>query len=115
MAKKSTATYDNLINTNERYFRIDNVRIAGVKHYSSENCIDITRNLLNEITNEDIKIERSHKDGRIIHEKDGRKIHEKDRHIFVKLSFYQDKMDVMKNIKQALRGKSVYVIDHLCR
>ena len=79
MAKKSTATHDNLINTNERYLRIDNVRIFGVKNSSSENCIDITRNLLNEITNKDIKIERSHKDGR--------KIHEKDRHLLVKLSF----------------------------
>ena len=59
---------------------------------------------MNKITNKDRKIERFHSDGR--------KIHGKDLHfVLVKLSFYLDKMDVMKNVKLAIRGKYVYVID----
>ena len=99
--EKSTATHDNLIYTNERYLRRNNARNVGVRHSFSENCIDIARKLLNDITNIDIKMERSHRDGR--------KMHGKDRHILIKLS-YNDKMDVMENAKQALQGKSVYVI-----
>ena len=60
---------------------------------------------MNEFTSKDIKIELSHSDGR--------KMHGKDRHILAKVYFYQDKMDVIKNVKQAQRGNSVYVIDDL--
>ena len=102
---KSTAIHDNLIYTNGCYLHRNNVRIVGIKHSSSENCIEIARKLLNEITNKDFKIELSHRNTR--------KIHGKDRHILVKLSFYQDKMDVMKNVKHALRGKSVPIVDDL--
>ena len=76
-------------------------------HSSSENCIDIAHDLLNETTNKDITIERSHRDGG--------KMHGKDRHMLVKKIFTKTKMYVVKNDKQALRGKSVYVIDDLTR
>ena len=55
--EKSTVTHDNLFNTNERFFRENNVCIVGVKHSPSGNCTDIARDIYKDITNKDIMIE----------------------------------------------------------
>ena len=81
--ERSTATHDNLISTNERFIRRNNIRIVGVKHSSFENGIDITSDILKGITNNDIKIERSYRDGN--------EINGKDRHILVKFLFTKTK------------------------
>ena len=69
-SEKSTASHDNLINTNERFLHRNSMHIVGVKYSPSENGIDITRDLFMEITYKDMKIKRSHRDGRRIHGKD---------------------------------------------
>ena len=39
----------------------------------------------------------------------------RDRHLLVKLSFYQDKINVMKKARQALAGKNYYIVDDLTK
>ena len=75
-------------------YRKNDVGIIGVKHSSSEKCIDIAGVLFKEITNKDKQMERSHWDGR--------NVNGKDRHILGKFYFYQDKVKLMKNVKHAV-------------
>lgn len=53
------------------------------------------------------KIERAHRDGRVV---SGR-----DRHILVKLSFYQDKVAILQNARQALAEDVFFITEDLTK
>ena len=98
-------THDLLINKNERFSRRSNIRIVGVPTTQDENCLEIVNKILSEVGLDSPKIERAHRDGKLVR---GR-----DRHILVKLSFYPDKITTMKKARQALAPKPYYIIDDL--
>ena len=45
--------------------------------------------------------------------RDGKPVAKRERHILVKMSFYQDKVFIMKNVRRALANKGYYIIDDL--
>ena len=98
-------THDTLINKQERFSRRNNVRIVGMKFAERENCIEIASKVFCEIGLPSCKIERAHRDGKAVRGN--------DRHILVKISFFQDKLKIMKDARQALNSKEYYVIDDL--
>ncbi|KAJ8044593.1 hypothetical protein HOLleu_07378 [Holothuria leucospilota] len=95
------------INKNERFSRRNNLRIVGIKYANDENCLDIAREVFRKAGVADCRIERAHRVGRAVN---GR-----DRHILVKLSFYQDKVTVLRNKRHALQNESYYVVEDLTK
>ena len=96
---------DILINKQERFSRRNNLRIVGLKSSRDENCLEMAAKVFEEVGVSDCKIERAHRDGKIV---TGR-----DRHLLVKLSFYQDKISVLRNARKALASKPYYIVDDL--
>ena len=94
-----------LINKQERFSRRNNVRIVGHDTSQDEDCIQIAKTVFKEAGLEECRIERAHRDGKIVH---GR-----NRHILVKLSFYQDKLFLMKNARLKLQQKPYFLTDDL--
>ena len=64
------------------------MQIVGIKHSHSENSVNIAKALLKKITDKDVNIERSHRDGRMVTGK--------ERHVQVKVTSYQDKLEIIK-------------------
>ena len=95
------------INKNERFSRRNNIRIVGFPTTENEICQEIATKVLEEVGVPSCRIERAHRDGRPV---PGR-----SRHLLVKSSFYQDKITVMKNARQALAEKSYYIVDDLTK
>lgn len=95
------------INKNERFSRRNNIRIVGYPTEENEECQNIAKMILEEVGVPACRLERAHRDGRLVA---GR-----DRHLLVKLSFYQDKIMVMKKARQALAGKPYYIVDDLTK
>lgn len=93
------------INKQERFARRNNVRIVGVKTVEQEDCLDVSRKIFAEVGIPDCKLERAHRDGKAVAER--------ERHILVKMSFYQDKVFIMKNARRTLADKGYYIIDDL--
>ena len=103
--EQKNLSHSSLINKNERFSRRNNIRLIGVKSTPNEDCLATTSKILKEVGGKDYKLERAHRDGRATPGK--------DRHILLKLTYYQEKVDIMKNARQALNGKPYYVIDDL--
>lgn len=103
--EEDRSTHTSLLNNQERFSRRNNVRLVGVKASEGENCLELAKTILEEAGVPSCKIERAHRNGKFVH---GR-----DRHLLVKLSFYQDKITVLKNSRQALASKPYYVIEDL--
>lgn len=99
--------HESLINKQERFSRRSNVRIVGVTTTEGEDCVEMAKRILEETGVPNCQIERAHRDGRVVN---GR-----DRHLLVKLSFYQDKVTVLKNARRALADKPYYIIEDLTR
>lgn len=96
-----------LLNKQERFSRRNNVRIVGIKTEDSEDCIKIVKDVLSKVGIPDCRVERAHRDGRVV---TGR-----DRHILAKLSFYQDKLTARRNQRHALQNEDYFIIDDLTR
>ncbi|KAJ8045017.1 LINE-1 retrotransposable element ORF1 protein [Holothuria leucospilota] len=94
-----------LINKQERFSRRNNVRIVGFPTTDKEDCIGNATKVFEEVGFPSVKIERAHRDGKIVN---GR-----DRHLLVKLSFYQDKVSILSNARQALASKDYYIVEDL--
>lgn len=95
------------INKNERFSRRNNIRIVGYPTEQNENCHEIALKVLEEAGVPACRLERAHRDGRLVR---GR-----NRHLLVKMSFYQDKITVLKNARQALAEKSYYIVEDLTK
>lgn len=104
-AEKTRQAQD--INKNERFSRRNNIRIVGYPTEENENCHEIAVKVLEEVGVPACRLERAHRDGRLVR---GR-----DRHLLVKLSFYQDKITVMKKARQALTEKGYYIVEDLTK
>ena len=105
--EKKQKDQDQLLNKQERHSRRNNFRIVGIKQEKDEDCLKIASDILGKMGFPDRNLERAHRDGRIV---EGR-----DRHILVKLSFFQDKVKVMKGARRLLEGENFYIIDDLTK
>ncbi|KAJ8043294.1 hypothetical protein HOLleu_10318 [Holothuria leucospilota] len=105
--KKRQKDQEQLLNKQERHSRRNNFRIVGIKQEKDEDCLKIASGILCKMGFPDPKLERAHRDGRAV---EGR-----DRHILVKLSFFQDKVKVMKNARRLLEGENFYITDDLTK
>ena len=81
------------------------MRIVGLKTTNNEDCIKMATKVFEEVGVSQCKIERAHRDGKIVRNR--------DRHVLVKLSFYQDKVAILKRAREALVSKDYYIIDDL--
>ncbi|PIK43189.1 hypothetical protein BSL78_19945 [Apostichopus japonicus] len=95
------------LNKQERFSRRSNVRIVGYKTVEKENCLTIASEVLQKAGVPNCHIERAHRDGKIVR---GR-----DRHILVRVSFFQDKIKILKNARQALAEDPFYITDDLTK
>lgn len=105
--ENSQVSQAELINKQERFSRRNNFRIVGLKTESDEDSIQKAMEVIAKVGVNNCKIERAHRDGRSV---PGR-----DRHLLVKLSYYQDKVTIMKNARQALASENYYIIDDLTK
>ena len=79
----------------------------GLKTESDEDPIQKALEVIAKVGIDNCKIERAHRDGR--------NVAGRDRHLLVKLSFYQDKVTIMKNARQALAQQDYYIVDDLTK
>lgn len=105
--EKSRDEHAFLHNKHERFSRRNNIRIVGFPTSSNENCLEIAREVITKIGVPDCRLERAHRDGRYVA---GR-----DRHILVKLTYFQDKISVLKNARRALSEERFYVVEDLTK
>ena len=93
------------LNKQERFSRRNNLRIVGFPYKPQENCIEIATEIFQKIGLDECSIEKAHRDGR--------QVGEKPRHLLVKTSFYQDKVQIFKNARNKLQHEKYYIIDDL--
>ncbi|KAJ8019199.1 hypothetical protein HOLleu_42371 [Holothuria leucospilota] len=105
--EKSREEHSALHNKHERFSRRNNIRIVGFLTGSQENCLQIAKDVIAKVGIPDCHLERAHRDGR--------KINGRDSHILVKLTFFQDKVFVMKNARQALTNEGYYIVEDLTK
>lgn len=86
--------HTSLHHKHERFLIRNNIRSVGYPAADDENCLEITKDVIAKIGIPDCRLERAHRDGRLVN---GR-----DRHILIKLLYFQDKILIMKNARQAL-------------
>ncbi|PIK49965.1 hypothetical protein BSL78_04244 [Apostichopus japonicus] len=103
--ESSLDLHSSLLNKNERFLRKNNLRIVGYKTQPSEDCLEITKEVLKKVGIQEAKLERAHRDGKAVQ---GR-----SRHILVKLSFFQDKLFAMKYAREKLKGSDYFITDDL--
>ncbi|KAJ8034328.1 LINE-1 retrotransposable element ORF1 protein [Holothuria leucospilota] len=94
-----------LLNKQERFSRRNNVRLVGFAATEHEDCVQIAKSTFAEIGLQDCKIERAHRDGKVVQ---GR-----DRHILIKVAFYQDKLFLLRNARNKLQAKPFFLTDDL--
>ncbi|KAJ8034296.1 hypothetical protein HOLleu_21073 [Holothuria leucospilota] len=105
--KATQKEHTDQLNKQERHSRRSNVRIVGYKTTENEDCMKIAKEVFQKVGVPDCKIERAHRDGRIVR---GR-----DRHILVKLSFFQDKVAITQNARQALAEDNFFITEDLTK
>ncbi|KAJ8018114.1 hypothetical protein HOLleu_44073 [Holothuria leucospilota] len=103
--EEASKLHDQQINKQERFSRRSNVRIVGVDSSEGENCLQIAAQIFEEAGVPQCKIERAHRDGKFV---EGR-----NRHILVKCTFFQDKISILRNARNALQSKPYFIIDDL--
>ena len=95
----------NKLNELERFSRKNNLRIVGVPYVKDENCIKLSKDILQSVVNKDIGIVNAHITGS--------NSNNKDQHIIVKVFSNDNKTRMMKNSKKVLHGKGYYLCDYL--
>ena len=93
------------LNKQERLSRRNNFRVVGLKAEPREDTMALAHKILGEIGLTNPKLERAHRDGRTTEER--------DRHLLIKVSFYQDKIQVMKDAREKLKDRPYFVVDDL--
>lgn len=107
LLEKSLESHEMLINKQERFSRRNNIRIVGLKSGKDEDCMKLATEVIGKIGIANCKLERAHRDGRSV---PGR-----ERHLLIKLSYYQDKVGIMKNARRMLESENYYVVDDLTK
>lgn len=93
------------INYMERKQRERNLRLIGVMETNQENCYDILWGILSEFRFETLpQIEVAHRTGRRGHQ---------PRHIILRTVKLQDKVEILRRQREALRDKSYFFTDDL--
>ena len=105
--EKSRDENSALHNKHERFSRRNNVRIVGFPTVPQENCLQVAKDVIAKIGIPDCKLERAHRDGR--------KVEGRDCHILVKLTYFQDKVFIMKSARQALQNENYYIVEDLTK
>lgn len=106
---KKINEFDARLDRMERHSRRNNLRLVGFPYGTRskdhhEDCIRIVQQVLHDFKNtEDVRIERAHRDGL---KRDGR-----IQHILIKFLSYQDKINIIKQSRTVLQGKSFFVDD----
>ena len=103
--EKESMDHYALLNKQERFSRRSNLRLVGFKHSENEDCIQIAKTVFADVGLPDCRIERAHRDGKFVQ---GR-----DRHLLIKVSFYQDKLFLLRNAKAKLQNKPFFLTDDL--
>lgn len=101
--EKAQEDFNSSLNKQERFSRRNNIRIVGYKTGKNENCIAIAKEVFEKVGLTDCCIERAHRDGRTV---EGR-----DRHILVKVSFFQNKLFILKNARKELEQHPFFITD----
>lgn len=101
------AIKDLTMNTNklERFSRRSNLRIIGLPSIDKEDCLKMATDVFRKVGVENCCLERAHRDGKLV---PGR-----PRHLLVKLSFYRDKITILKGARKALENDNFYIADDL--
>ena len=103
--QKDKESHADQINKQERFSRRNNLRIVGFKTEAGENPIEIAKAVFTKAGVENCRIERAHRDGRMV---EGR-----NRHILVKVSFYMDKVTLLRNSRSHLSNEEFFLTDDL--
>ena len=93
------------INDLERHSRKNNLRIIGVPYTKDEDCVEVSKTILNSVLNTDVSIDIAHRTGRYFPNE--------SKQIIVSLSSIEDKHNIMKNSKRMLSGQPCYIVDDL--
>ena len=102
----SLKVHSDKLNKLERFSRRNNIRFIGVPQDTHEDCLTLTKKVLKEKFDlPDVKLERAHRDGP--------KIPGKPQHLLVKLNCYQDKVQVLRQQRQALADVPFFCVEDL--
>ena len=80
------------VNDLERHSTKNNLRIIGVPYTKDEDCVKVSKTILNSVLNTNVSIDIAHRTGRYVPNK--------SKQIIVKLSSIEDKHNIMKNSKR---------------
>ena len=93
------------MNDLERHSRKNNLRIIGVPYTKDEDCVKVSKTILNSVLNTNVSIDIAHRTGRYVPNK--------SKQIIVRLSSIEDKQNILKNSKRMLNGQPFYIVDDL--
>ena len=82
------------INDLDRHSRKNNLRIIGVPYAKDEDCVKVSKTILNSVLYTDVSINIAHRTGRYVPCK--------SKQIIVRLSSIEDRYNIMKNSKRML-------------
>ena len=105
--ERSRDEHSQLLNKQERFSRRNNFRIVGYQQEDNEDCLKIASKVLEKVGLHNCSLERAHRDGK--------QVRNRPRHILVKVSFYQDKVRVLKGARQALSAENFFIVDDLTK
>ena len=88
-----------------RHSRKNNLRIIGVPYTKDEDCVKVSKTILNSVLDMDVSIDIAHRTGHYVPHK--------SKQIIAKLSAIEDKHNIMKNSKKMLIGQPCYIVDDL--
>lgn len=112
MIKKHDATLVKMAdaeNKLERFSRRNNIRVVGLKEKTGEKPEEVVKKLFRDKFNmEHCKVERAHRDGKIM---DG----DRPRHMLVKLLSFQEKLEILRGQRKALEEYAIYIVDDLTK
>lgn len=106
--QEQVSEHHDLLNKQERLSRRNNIRIVGIPAVAGENCVELVEECLSRHFNKpETTVERAHRDGRGT---EGR-----SPHILVKFLSYRDKLDVLKNSRDALKNERFFIVEDLTK
>ena len=85
----------------------NNLQIIGVQYTKDEDCVQVSKTILNSVLNTDVSIDTAHRTGGYVPNK--------SKQIIERLSSIEDKHNIMKNSKRMLPGQPCYIVEDLTR
>jgi hypothetical protein len=95
------------MNYMERKQREKNIRLIGIAESRSENCYNIVTDIISNELGVPVNVDVAHRTGR--------KDDQYPRHIIFRVSSMQEKMDVLRAQKQALKHKAYFFVEDLSK